>query len=79
VANPLDTIYCIRVSQEHRLVYREFTEKFLGSIRLHNLNNTRTERFDGRYVVGEDTHITRGSRDVHLHDILGVEDGLDSS
>lgn len=53
------------------------TEELLGAAALlNNLNNTRLELLNGRNMVGQDTHLTRSSRDVDLNDVLGSVDGL---
>lgn len=49
---------------------REHTEPLLGlAIGLDDLDNTGTERLNGWYVVGENTHVTGSSSNVYLSNI----------
>jgi hypothetical protein len=54
------------------------TEELLGCLagRLDDLNDTRTERLDGRHVVREDTHVARARGQVDLQHVLGREQRL---
>lgn len=52
-------------------------EILLASTRLFDdVDNTWSELLDGRDVVGEDTHVSRLSRDVDLDNVGGLEDRL---
>jgi hypothetical protein len=53
------------------------TEPFLrGASTLDYLEEARPERFDGRDVIRENTHVTSGRRQVDLHNVCGGEDRL---
>jgi len=55
------------------------TEPFLRCVSgFDNLNDTRAKGLDRWNVVGENAHVTRLRRDVHLHDFLGAENSLSS-
>lgn len=55
----------------------DFTKELLGDFSgLDNFNDTRVQLFNSRNVVGEDTHVTRGSSQVDLLNISSLVDSL---
>lgn len=62
-----------------KMVVGHTEELLAGAAFLHDLNETGLELLDGGNVIGEDTHLTGLSGDVHLDTVVGKPSVMRSS